>query len=60
MDNPVVVILVCWMALWSLLAFVAVKLKGYDIWAGIAIIIIGIWLFGAGWSIRWVLWVWEA
>lgn len=60
MDNLLPVIAACWMALWLFLAFVAVKFKEYDIWAGIGIVIIGIWLFVAGWSIRWIWWVWEA
>lgn len=60
MENPVAVIFFAWMALWLVLGFIAVKFKGYDIWAGIGIFIIGLWLFGAGWSLRWIFWVWDS
>ncbi len=54
--NPGAVISVAWLASWLLAGVFIVRFKGYDIWAGIALVSIGVWSLGVAYGLRWIHW----
>jgi hypothetical protein len=55
MDDFWTIIGVVWL-LAFLLAAIRVVRTNHDVWAGFGVTCLGLWIFAAGWAIKWLWW----